>query len=71
LDCVAKIHPNKNTDMAFIFYVSSNPKLKEILKPISIVGFGSAAFIEQVEVDYNLHGCCNYERPENNNNSQY
>lgn len=68
LDGIAKVDWDKETKMATITYDSTKTNLDEILKRIANAGYDNETFIAPDEVYNNLHGCCQYERPKQNNN---
>jgi len=52
------------TTMAKITIDSTKISIDDVLKKIAAVGYDSDKFRAEDEVYNNLHGCCQYDRPE-------
>ncbi|HMQ07570.1 MAG TPA: heavy-metal-associated domain-containing protein [Saprospiraceae bacterium] len=60
---IVKVDWSKETQLATISFDSTAIAVNEILIRIANAGYDSEDFRAPDEVYYNLHGCCQYERP--------
>jgi copper chaperone CopZ len=60
----AKAEWDADTGMALITIDSTKTTVDDVLKRIAAAGHDSDAFRSDDEVYSNLHGCCQYDRPE-------
>ena len=60
----AKAVWNDETKQATITYNTKTTTLNEVLKRIALAGYDNAVFAAPVEAYNNLHGCCQYDRPD-------
>lgn len=68
---IAKVEWNKDSKMATLTYDSTKTNQDEILKRIANAGYDSDKFTAPDDVYNNLHGCCQYERPNDDKNERH
>lgn len=61
---IAKAVWNEETKQATITYNTKTTTLNEVLKRIALAGYDNAIFAAPDAVYNNLHGCCQYDRPD-------
>lgn len=64
----AKVDWNTQTKMATITYNTKKVTVDQVLKRIAEVGYDNEYYFAPDEVYNNLHGCCQYERKQKNDN---
>ncbi len=61
---IAKAVWNNETKQATITYNTKTTTLNEVLKRIALAGYDNAVFVAPDAAYNNLHGCCQYDRPD-------
>lgn len=67
----SQVEWDKDTQLATIIYDSKKTNPEQILKKIALAGYDNEKFLAPKEVYNNLHGCCQYERTQEAEDSKH